>query len=56
MSFTFLPIVFQDDSQVYSVSQSWKDAPENRYEIQIFFLALPPTPTPEQKADIASLL
>lgn len=34
-TFTYLPIVYEDDSQVFQASVQWVDAPEHRYELNI---------------------
>jgi hypothetical protein len=37
-TFTYLPIVFEDDCQVCRSQFNWVDAPENKYEIEVFFM------------------
>jgi len=36
-TFTYLPIVFEDDCQVYSAQLEWEDAPEHKYVIEVRF-------------------
>ena len=36
-TFTYLPIVFEDDCQVRSAQAEWVDAPEIKYSVEIFF-------------------
>ena len=36
-TFTYLPIVYEDDCQVYAAQIEWVDAPETKYRVEVLF-------------------
>jgi hypothetical protein len=36
-TFTFLPIVYEDDCQVWSSDTTWEESPESSYLLRILF-------------------
>ncbi len=37
-TFTYLPVVFQDDCQVTAIKSHWVESRDTRYEVKIVFL------------------